>query len=102
MYDFYLGNKSQIHEDEELFLISIKRMLPKWMNSIPDSEFIALHRLASKVQKPEAVFVETGTGASSIVLLFHAMKNEGFLYSWDTNSEKASQSSASRFVRELQ
>lgn len=91
MYDFFFGTREQIQANEETFLISIKRMLPKWMNSIPDSEFLALHRVASNVTHEGAVFAETGVGASSIVLLFHAMKNNGMLYSWDTNAEKASQ-----------
>ena len=91
MYDFYFGTKEEIKADEEPFLISVKRMLPKWMNSIPDSEFLALHRVASEISKDQAVFVETGLGASSIVLLFNAIKNGGTLFSWDTNAEKSSQ-----------
>ena len=91
MYDFYLGSKKEISSDEENFLISIKRMLPKWMNSIPDSEYLALHRVTSMIEKDKSVFVETGVGASSIALLFNAIKNDGVLYSWDTNGEKASQ-----------
>ena len=90
MYDFYFGDKDEINSDEEKFLISVKRMLPKWTNSIPDSEYLALHRVAAKVDKNEPVFVETGLGASTIVLLFNAIKKGGVLYSWDTNSEKAS------------
>ena len=41
MYDFYFGTKNEVLQDELAFLLSIKRMLPKWVNSIPDSEFIA-------------------------------------------------------------
>jgi len=91
MYDFYFGTKKEISEDEEKYLISIKRMLPKWMNSIPDSEFLALHRVAETGERQSPVFAETGLGASTIVLLFNAIKKGGVLYSWDTNSEKASQ-----------
>ena len=90
MYDFYLGSKEEIEGNKEKYLLSIKRMMPKWMNSIPDSEFLALSRVADKVNEDGAVFVETGAGASSLVLLFHAMKNKGRLYSWDTNGEKIS------------
>jgi len=91
MYDFYFGDKKQISLDEEKYLISIKRMMPKWMNSIPDSEFLALHRLAGKINKNKSIFVETGLGASTLSLLFNTIKNNGILYSWDTNGEKASQ-----------
>jgi hypothetical protein len=90
MYDFYFGDKEEIRSDEEKFLISVKRMLPKWVNSIPDSEYLALHRVVTGVKKSEPVFVETGLGASTIVLLFNAIKKGGALYSWDTNAEKAS------------
>ncbi len=91
MYDFYFGDKEDISSDEEKYLISIKRMLPKWMNSIPDSEYLALHRVAGEIKQDKSVFVETGLGASTLVLLFNAIKNNGILYSWDTNGEKASQ-----------
>lgn len=91
MYDFYFGEKSTIQQDEEIFLLSIKRMLPKWMNSIPDSEFLALHRLINQHCSYGAVLVETGVGASSILFVYHAMKHSGRLFSWDTNAEKASQ-----------
>lgn len=90
MYDFYFGDRNQIAEDEEKFLISVKRMLPKWVNSIPDSEFLALKRLANS-SRHRPVFVETGLGASTLALLFCAIKTGGVLYSWDTNAEKASQ-----------
>lgn len=91
MYDFYFGSQKDINNDEEKYLLSIKRMMPKWMNSIPDTEFIAINEVSKKVEKENPVFVETGLGASSIVLLYNAIKNNGVLYSWDTNAEKASQ-----------
>ena len=91
MYDFYFGSKEEINNNKEKYIISVKRMLPKWMNSIPDSEFLALNRVARKISKDSPVLVETGLGASTLVLLFNAIKNNGVLYSWDTNAEKASQ-----------
>lgn len=91
MYDFYFGENSHIEQNEETFLISIKRMLPKWMNSIPDSEFLALHRLIKKYCQEGTVLVETGVGASTILFAYHAMKKSGKIFSWDTNAEKASQ-----------
>ena len=50
-------------------------MMPKWMNSIPDSEFLALGDIANKIKSKKSVFVETGCGASTLILLFYAMKN---------------------------
>ncbi|MCM1038205.1 MAG: hypothetical protein NC434_02700 [Ruminococcus sp.] len=46
MYDFILGDKETIiknTEEEKKFLLSVKRMLPRWCNSIPDSEFLAIY-----------------------------------------------------------
>ena len=95
MYDFYLGTKEEIKKDEIKFLISVKRMMPRWVNSLPDSEFIALANLLDKkgMEKKggeKVVFVETGAGASSLVFAFYALKYNGISYSWDMNSEKGS------------
>ena len=90
MFDFYFGNKQAISEKEEDYLIFIKRMLPRWCNSIPDSEFIAVHRLllTTDTTKQHQTLVETGIGASTIVLLNHAIKNKTLLCSWDINGNK--------------
>jgi hypothetical protein len=90
MYDFYFGTKSEIEANEAKYLLFIKRMLPRWCNSIPDSEYLAIHNslgtLALHGKKP--VLVETGAGASTIALLNYAMKHDGVLYSWDFNGPK--------------
>ena len=90
MYNFYFGSKKEIEQNPERFLLSVKRMMPKWMNSIPDSEFLALCRICENISGDKPVLVETGSGASSLALLYHAMKNKGKLYTWDTNGEKLS------------
>lgn len=90
MYDFYFGTKKEIKQDFAKYLLSIKRMLPKWMNSIPDSEFLALGNILKKIKNKKTVFIETGSGASTIILLFYAMKNNGKLYTWEINQEKTS------------
>lgn len=90
MYDFYFGTKPEIEANKAKYLLFIKRMLPRWCNSIPDSEYIAIHNslalLATHGRKP--ILVETGVGASTIVLLDYAMKHDGILYSWDFNGPK--------------
>jgi len=90
MFDFYFGTREEIAQDEKKFLLSVKRMLPRWVNSIPDSEYLAIYdsleSLATKSAKP--VIAETGAGASTIVLLYYAMKHSGILYSWDFHAEK--------------
>jgi len=95
VYDFYFGSADEIAADETKFLVSIKRMMPRWINSIPDSEFIALARLldeqgAAATPERELVAVETGTGASSLALAFYALKYDGIAYSWDMNGAKGS------------
>ena len=91
MYDFHFGTEEKIEKNPLEWLIFIKRMLPRWCNSIPDSEFIALHETLSLLNERERpVLVETGCGASTIALLEHAMRFNGILYSWDTNSLKGS------------
>lgn len=90
MYDFYFGTNDEIAKNEKGFLLFIKRMLPRWSNSIPDSEYLAIHDslelLVLDDKKP--VLVETGVGASTIVLLNYAMKHDGQLFSWDINGSK--------------
>lgn len=92
MYDFHFGTKLEIEANEAKYLLFIKRMLPRWCNSIPDSEYIAIYNALADLpcggQRP--VLVETGSGASTIVLLNYAMKHNGVLYTWDTNGSKGS------------
>ncbi len=95
MYDFYFGTRQEVLADEPRFLLSIKRMLPKWMNSIPDWEFMALCRLLQLLARSRRgrplVLAEAGAGASSLALAYFAMKSGGRAYSWDLNGEKGSQ-----------
>ena len=92
MYDFILGDIEKITssvEEEKNFLLSIKRMLPRWCNSIPDSEFLAIYDVLNESNnKHRGDYVETGSGASTLVLFWFAMKNNGRLFSWDTNGSK--------------
>jgi hypothetical protein len=95
MYDFYYGSNEEIACDEIKFLIAIKRMMPRWVNSVPDTEFIALAKLldeqgASLAPGGRLVVVETGAGASSLASAFYALKYDGLAMSWDYNGEKGS------------
>ena len=92
MFDFFYGSKEDIYENPEDFLVFVKHLLPRWVNGIPDSEFIAMYRIInnfSKAEKPQ-IAVETGCGASSLILFFNAVNTNGKLYSWDTNGSKLS------------
>ncbi len=97
MYDFSLGTPEEIRKDELRYLVSVKRMLPRWVNSLPDSEFIALCLLLDEQgnlrqsRGEEFVVVETGTGCSSLALAFYAAKYGGTALSWDMNGAKGSE-----------
>ncbi len=89
MYDFYFGTKEEIEQDPKKYLLTIKRMLPRWCNSIPDSEYLAFYDIISGIELPEnPIFIETGSGASTIVLCYFAVKKNGELFTWDINGSK--------------
>lgn len=97
MYDFFYGNPQDIENDPRTWLLTIKRMLPRWPNGIPDSEFLALFDLLNEfdyevvtTENSRPVLVETGSGASTIVLLYFACKWGTRLYTWDIASTKLS------------
>ena len=89
MYDFYFGDKKKILEDQESFLIFVKRLLPRWANGIPDSECIAIYRTLKLMPSNEKhVLVETGCGASTIAMCLFSAIHGGKVFSWDTNGSK--------------
>lgn len=93
MYDFFLGTPEEIAADEARYLVAIKRMMPRWVNSMPDSEFRAIAQLLDErgaASGGDFVAVETGAGASTLALVFYAMKHGGIAYSWEMNSAKGS------------
>lgn len=97
MYDFFFGTSHDIENDPKTWLLTIKRMLPRWPNGIPDSEFLALFDLLEQydyksvcADNKRPVLVETGSGASTIVLLYFACKWNTCLYTWDIASTKLS------------
>jgi hypothetical protein len=90
MYDFHFGDKEHIKQNLEDFLIFCKRMLPRWINGIPDSECLAIYRTLAALDKPNPIILETGCGASTLALFLHAVLNDGKVFSWDTNGSKGS------------
>jgi len=96
MYDFFLGTREEIVQNETKFLIAVKRMMPRWVNSIPDTEYLSLAALLDAQGRAATdagrrfVAVETGAGASSLVFAYYAMKYDGLALTWDSNGEKGS------------
>lgn len=94
MYDFMLGSKADIQSHEIDYLVAVKRMLPRWLNSIPDSEFISICKIADAQGKKfcrtdKMIFIETGVGASTLALAWFAAKYNLHTFTWDTSSAKA-------------
>lgn len=90
MYDFHFGNKEQIKKNPEDFLIFVKRMLPRWINGIPDSECISIFRTLGSMDKTKPIILETGCGASTLAMFLYAVLTDGKVFSWDTNGSKGS------------
>jgi len=90
MYDFHFGDEKHIKDNPEDFLIFCKRMLPRWINGIPDSECLAIYRTLSGINTPSPMILETGCGASTLALFLYAALNNGKVFSWDTNGSKGS------------
>ena len=88
MYDFSFGDKDYVLKNQEDFLIFCKRLLPRWINGIPDSECLAIYRILQNHKKEQSVLIETGCGASSLALFLHASLTGSKVYSWDTNGSK--------------
>ena len=88
MYDFYFGTKQEIEDDQEEFLIFVKRLLPRWINGIPDSECLAIYRVLKLIKSDKPVLVETGCGASTLAMFLYCALNNGKMFSWDTNGSK--------------
>jgi len=88
MYEFYYPFDKNNLSDIKKYLIFVKRNLPRWVNSIPDSEFLSLFDISlNKVNRNSAI-IETGCGASSLALLVSAIKTDSILFSWDINGSK--------------
>lgn len=94
MYDFSYSNLKEIKKNPEDYLIFVKRLLPRWVNGIPDSECIAIFNVLKSLKKrsknKKLVLVETGSGASTLALFLFCSIYGGKFYTWDTNPNKGS------------
>lgn len=91
MYNYiFQGNAKKNPND---FLIFVKRLMPRWVNCIPDSECIAIFEILKKLRakkRKNLIMVETGCGASTIAMLVHSCIYGGKVFSWDINQSRGS------------
>jgi len=90
MYNFIYGTKSNILKKPKNFLIFVKRLLPKYANSLPDSAAITLFDTVFKLGKKKSSIIETGVGASTLSLFLASYIFNKKLYSFDYNPDKIS------------
>ena len=93
MYDFYFDTKKEIQKNPENFLLFVKKLLPRWLNGIPDSECLEIFKILKNVRKKKKrnlILTETGCGASTVAIFLHCALYGGRMFSWDINSNKGS------------
>jgi len=91
MYDFIYSDKKNIIKNSEKFILFVKKLLPKYANSLPDSAAITLYREVKKLKKgKDKLIIETGVGASTVALFVAAYMFKKKLYTFDINPDKIS------------
>ena len=64
MYDFSYKNINKVKKDPKDYLVFVKRLLPRWINGIPDSECIAIFEtlyILRKRKKSKLFLAESDT-----------------------------------------
>ncbi len=91
MFDFVYSDKKNIIKNPEKFILFVKKLLPKYANSLPDSAAITLFREIKKLKKNKNnIIIETGVGASTIVMFIAAYIFKKKFYTYDINPDKMS------------
>ena len=73
MFDYIYSSKKNILKNPEKFILFVKKLLPKYTNSLPDSVAITLFREVKKLPRNKNnIIIETGVGASTIALFVSA------------------------------
>ena len=90
MFDYFYDNKKNILNNPEKFIIFVKRLLPKYLNSLPDSAVISIFREIKKLKGVNNLIIETGVGASTIVLFVASYIYKKKLFTFDINPDKIS------------
>ena len=88
MYNYKLiHNPNKI--DANKLLLDIKKLLPKYLNCIPDYSALSILELIKKTKKKNYM-LETGVGVSTIALFLGSYLNKKKFFSFDINQDKIS------------
>ena len=90
MFDYIYNTKRNILKNPEKFIIFVKRLLPKYANSLPDSAAISIFREIKKLKGANNLIIETGVGSSTIVLFVASYIYKKKLFTFDINPDKIS------------
>lgn len=91
MFDYIYSSKKNILRNPEKFILFVKKLLPKYANSLPDSVAITLFREVKNLPKNKNnIIIETGVGASTIALFISAFIFKKKLFTFDINPDKIS------------
>jgi len=89
MFDYIYSEKKDILRNPEKFILFVKKLLPKYANSLPDSAAITLFREIKKLKKnSNNIIIETGVGASTIAMFVAAYILKKKFYTFDINPDK--------------
>jgi hypothetical protein len=88
MYNYYLI-KDPKNINVKKLLLDIKKLLPKYLNSIPNYSALMILDIVSRTNKNNHM-LETGVGVSTIALFLGAYLKKKKFYSFDYSQEKIS------------
>ena len=83
-YSFIINPKKFSKKD---LLLNIKKILPKYLNGIPDRVALSILKTIEKTNSKHNI-LETGTGASTIAMFLGVILKKKKLFTFDTNQAK--------------
>tara|TARA_B100000886_G_C20396936_1_gene480785 strand:- start:41 stop:835 length:795 start_codon:yes stop_codon:yes gene_type:complete len=90
MYNYkLLDNPRKVKANAKSLLLDIKRLLPKYLNCIPDNSALSILEIVKKTSKNNCM-LETGVGVSTIALFIGSYIKKKKFFSFDTNQDKIS------------
>ena len=88
MYNYKLF-KNEKNLKPKVLLLKIKKLLTKYLNSIPDNAAISIFEIIKKTNGKN-LMLETGAGASTIAMFLGSYIKKKKFYTFEVSSEKIS------------